>query len=148
MNKSTIIFLLFALLLPLVGRAQDTVVVDIDEFVEEFNSMCPIDYKDGFAARSFTPVDTNYVLVDLQVPASISMFLSALTSDNDNVRKMWISQLKLYGERWHTFIDLLVANNRPLIINLRPQGSEDTVLFRLNPSDFKNHKNSSKKKKK
>ena len=136
MNRLRIFLCLSLLLFPVFDFAQDDEVVDIDEYVEQLNDMCPISYTGGWGINSFTMVGDRYALVDLKLPANVSMFLSSLTSNTDNVKRLWIRQLKDYGEPWNRFVDLMVENNRRLVLNLRPEGSNKTALITLLPSDF------------
>ena len=129
-------FLIVVLLFPMMARAQDTTAVNVEEYVEELNSMCPISSGDNWALNSFTMVGNNYALVDLQLPSNLKMILSSLSGDKDNVKQLWIRQFKMYGERWDRFVELMVEADRRIIVNLRPQGSEDTALITLFPADF------------
>ena len=65
------------------------------------------------------------------------MILSSLTTEGDNVKRLWIKQLKQYGERWLGFVDRMVETNHPIVVNLRPKGSNQTALITFYPSDFK-----------
>lgn len=124
------------LLFPIMACAQDTTAVSIDEYVAELNAQCPISYSDNWGLNSFTMVDNRYALVDIQLPSNLSMILSSLTADTDNVRKLWIKQFEQYGERWNHFVDMMVEADRRIIINLRPGDSEDTALMTFWPTDF------------
>ena len=65
------------------------------------------------------------------------MVFSLLTEDTDNVKQMWIKQLKCFGERWNRFVNLMVENDRRIIVNLHPENSDETALITFSPSDFK-----------
>jgi len=129
--------LLAVLLFPLSGLAQDKTAVDIDQYVEELNDLCPIVYKDGWGVNSFTMVGSRYALVDIQLPASLSMILSSLSSDEENVKQLWIRQLKDYGDNWNRFVDLMVEADRSIVVNLRPGDTDETALITFHPSDFR-----------
>ena len=81
-------------------------------------------------------VGDRYALVDIQLPSNLSMFLSSLSGNKDNVKQLWIRQLKMYGEPWNRFVKMMVEADRRIVVNLRPQGSEDTALMTFSPSDF------------
>lgn len=129
--------LVVVLLFPMAAFAQDSTRVDIDDYVEELNSACPIPFNDSWGANSFTMVGDNYVLVDLQVPTNLSMVLSVLTDDTENAKQMWIKQLSGYGEPWTRFVELMVENERRIVVNLRPKDREETALITFYPDDFK-----------
>ena len=71
------------------------------------------------------------------MPANMTMVLSSFSSNRDNVKQLWIRQLEQYGERWNNLIDLLLKADRRLVINLRPDGYDDTPLITILPSDFR-----------
>lgn len=138
MCKCKLMFWLFvALLFPITAFAQESARVDVEEYVEALNDSCPISFDKGWGVNSFTMVGGDYVLVDLQLPSSISMVLSALTGNDDNVKQMWIRQFKTFGERWTSFVELMVEHERRIVVNLRPKGSDETELITLLPADFK-----------
>ena len=117
--------------------AQSIDTAELDAFVAELNDRCPMAFDEDFAANSFTMVGDRYALVDIQVPASLSMILPSLTADTDNVKQLWISQLSGYGEPWNRFVDLMVDAGCSIVVSLRPQGNDDTALITFRPSDFK-----------
>lgn len=136
MSKCRVFLLLAVLLFPIVTHAQKIMNRDVDEYVEELNAMCPIEYKDDWAMNSLTMVEDRYALVDIQLPSNLSMFLSTLTTEGDNVKRLWIKQLKDFGERWKRFVDLMVKADRRICVSLRPKGSDETALITLLPTDF------------
>lgn len=136
MSGCKLFCLIAVLLFPIMARAQDTTAVSIDEYVEELNAQCPISYSDNWGVNSFTMVGNRYALVDVQLPSNLSMILSSLTADTDNVKKLWIRQLGQYGEQWNRFVDMMVEADRRIIINLRPGDSENTALITFYPTDF------------
>lgn len=130
-------FLLFLLLFPMAAQAQDDADVALHEYIEKINDLCPIDYGDGWGVGSVTMVGDNYALLDFLLPANMTMVLSSFSSNRDNVKQLWIRQLEQYGERWNNLIDLLLKADRRLVINLRPDGYDDTPLITILPSDFR-----------
>lgn len=137
MSRFRFICLLILWLLPLLGQAQDDTDVALEEYVEKLNDMCPIDYGGEWGFNSFTMVGNSYALVDMKLPANLSMFLSSFGSNEDNVKRMWINQLSQYGDQWNHLIDLIKDTGKRLILNLHPVGSSKTALITLLPTDFK-----------
>lgn len=141
MCRFGLLFWLFvALLFPMTAFAQDSASVDVEEYIEALNDSCPMSFGKGWGVNSFTLVGGDYALVDLQLPSSISMVLTVLTEDadnSDNVRRMWIKQFKTFGERWTGFVDRMVEQERRIVVNLRPKGSDETELITFLPTDFK-----------
>lgn len=117
--------------------AQDTTSVGLVDSIEELNAQCPLRHRDDWSVNSFTMVGDRYALVDIQVPAGLSMVFSMLTDDTDNVKRMWIKQLECFGERWKRFVDKMVENDRRIIVNLHPEGSDETALITFTPDGFK-----------
>lgn len=137
-NKLIAIFsiLLLTLSFSITGKAQDITTVNLDDYVEELNAECPKNYDGDWGVNSFTMVGDRYALVDIKLPANLSMFLSSFGADTDKVRQLWIKQLKQYGERWNCFVDMMVGADRRIILNLHPEGSKKTALITLEPRDF------------
>lgn len=117
--------------------SQDTTAVNLDDYVEQLNNSCPIKYGNAWAMNSFTMVGDRYVLVDVQMPSNLSMFLSTLTEDTDNVKQMWIRQLKLFGKPWKDFVDTMVENDRRIVVHMQPLDVDESALVTFLPSDFK-----------
>ncbi len=124
------------LLFPLMAQAQDDVSKALDECVEELNAKCPLVYDDEWAINSLTSVGTSYELVDVEIPAVLSMFFGTLTNDTDNVRQLWTRQLSHFGNDWRRYVAAVTAANRRTILNVHTRGSGESVLLTLNPSDF------------
>lgn len=138
MKKNRLLYLIVFMLFPVMCFAQNDTVVDVDDYIEELNAQCPIEYKDDWGLNSLTMVGERYALVDVMIPSSLSMFLSTLTGEGENVKRMWIKQLKQYGEQWNRLVDLLVAKDRRLVVLLRPEDCDDEEIAFLTffPSDF------------
>jgi hypothetical protein len=120
-------FLLAAVLFfPLMGFAQEAetpALPDFDTFIAGMNAKCPIDYNEGWAIYSFVATD-DMATVQLQIPYLLNGFLSALTTDTDPAKRLWMRQMRMGGEDWKTFVRLLVETNRSL-----------TIQFMLNEED-------------
>ncbi len=138
MNKLLFLSCLaMAVLCPPGASAQAAADVDVGQCVEQLNATCPIDYKGGWGIGSFTAVGDRYVLVDVQLPPNLAMFLSSLSGDKDSVKQLWIRQLSQFDGQWRQFVDTMVDARRRIILNLSPEGSDESALITLLPSDFK-----------
>ena len=135
----------FKLLFLLIVACLSTMTVDAQEVtshanlvdsVEALNASCPIFYGSDWGINSITMVGNNYSLVDIGVPASLSMVLNTLTQNSDNVKQMWIKQLESFGVQWKHLVNLMVENNCRIIVNFRPKESEETALVTFLPTDF------------
>lgn len=138
MNKLLFLSCLaMAVLCPPGASAQAAADVDVGQCVEQLNATCPIDYKGGWGIGSFTAVGDRYVLVDVQLPPNLAMFLSSLSGDKDSVKQLWIRQFSQFDGQWRQFVDTMVDARRRIILNLSPEGSDESALIALLPSDFK-----------
>lgn len=135
--KYHLIGLIVAAAIPLMTHAQDTTAVSFDEYVEQLNAKCPIDDEGRWSIRSITMVGDRYALVDFQMPENMSMVLPALSKDSENVKRLWIKQLKQFGQPWNHFVDLMVEAERRIIVILNPEGTRKPPMLTLNPADFK-----------
>ncbi len=136
MSRNSVFCLVATLLFPVLAWAQQSSVDSLHDYLEELNSQCPIHHEGGWGVNSFTMVGDNYALVDVMLPANMSMFLSSFSSSEDKVKRLWIRQLHQYGEQWDRFVDTMVKANRRILLNLHPAQSDDTALIMLFPSDF------------
>ena len=121
---------LLSLLMSVQCFGQDEEGGDFDTYIAELNAQCPILDGDNWSINSFT-VQSDTVQVELLVPTNLSMFLSMLTSKNDNVRRLWFKQLLHYGDSWSRFVDRMIATKRTLVLVLRPKDTDTcaTVMF-------------------
>ena len=137
MKKLGFLLLAFFLCFPFVGSAQNVETEDFDSLVAKFNAECPITSGENWALTSFaTAGDT--VLIELQVPASLGGFMSLLTADTDNVKRLWVRELNSFGEQWKTFVTRLIEADRPVRLYFTPKGGDIAAEIVLRPSDFKN----------
>ena len=133
--------LLFLLIVPWLSTmtvvAQESPRVNVVDSVEALNALCPMSFSDDWGINSITMVGNSYSLVDVGMPANLSMVLPMLTNDSDRVKQMWIKQLdSSFGEHWKRFVELMVENDSRIVVNFRPKGSEETALITFSPTDF------------
>ena len=134
MKKLGFLILVIALSLPLSGLAQEAEAEDLDSYIARLNSECPIEAGDNWIFLSFSST-SDTVTVELQVPASLGSFMSLLTSDTDNVRRLWGQEISGLGEQWKWFLARLADADRYLKLNFIPKGSEATYVIVLNPAE-------------
>ena len=108
---------------------------DVDKYTEQLNDLCPF-HKDDWVVKSVTMVGDRYALLDLQAPSSLSMVFPTVTENKDNVKKMWIRQLKQYGDKWNQYIKLLTLADRPLVLILTAEGGPKSAILTIQPSNF------------
>ncbi|MBR3728919.1 MAG: hypothetical protein IKN10_08055 [Muribaculaceae bacterium] len=125
MNKLRLLFiLLVALLCPVIGQAQDDDAIDFEAVVAPLSAQCPHDGGGGWLVTSVV-VAEDTIVVDLETPASISGFLSALTGNNPNVKRLWLKHLLGFGEEWKHLAELMTEEGRSLLLRIKPQRDEE-----------------------
>lgn len=136
MVKCRLYYLAVLLLFPLMAQAQDNASKALDECIEELNAKCPLVYDVDWSINSFTSVGDRYELVDVEIPAVLSMFFTTLTTDTDNVKQLWVRQLNHFGKDWKRYVAAVTAANRRTVLNVHTRGSGESVLLTLYPSNF------------
>ena len=138
MKKLGLLLIVLALSIPLCGYAQE--VEDEDEdfetYVARLNAECPIQSGEHWTLLSFAEAG-DIVVVELQIPASLGPFMSVLTDNTDNVRRLWVREMEIFGEIWEDFVARLVKEDRPMRLSFKPKGSDTSARILLKPSDFK-----------
>ena len=131
-------FLLFVIVftLPLLASAQDVESEDIDSCIIRLNSECPIEAGDNWTFLSFSST-SDTVTVELQVPASLGSFMSLLTNDSENVRRLWVREISGFGVQWKMFLARLADADCYLRLKFKPKGNDSTTEIVLKPTDFK-----------
>lgn len=140
MKKLGFLYLLIIMLFPAMAAAQDTPEdgeqdLDIESLVVEMNSRCPIDYGDEWVVTSVT-MDADTAYIDILVPSQLKMFMSSLVGEGANVKRLWMNQLTAFDKCWRTMADKLAADNRFLVLLLRPGDDEDPAMVIIRPTDF------------
>ena len=134
MKKLGFLIFVIALSLPLLGLAQEAEAEDLDSYIARLNTECPIECGENWTFLSLSPAGDT-VTVELQVPASLGSFMSLLTSDTDNVRRLWGREISGFGEQWKRFLARLADADRYLKLYFIPKGSEATYVIVLNPAE-------------
>lgn len=136
MKKLGFLLLAITLSLPFFSSAQEVDAEDFDGYIAKLNTECPIGNGENWALLSFA-VAGDTVVAELQVPASLVVFMSVLTEDSDNVRRLWVREMDAFGETWRAFVNRLVEADRPLRLKFRPKDKDATAEILLMPTDFK-----------
>lgn len=124
MNKLIILVLLAVSLCPAIGHAQDDETIDFGTIVEQMSAQCP--YTDGRDwAITSVAMAGDTIAVEMETPASISGFLSALTGKSLNVKRLWLDHLKGYGDDWLRLFELMAEEGQSLMLIIKPKRSTD-----------------------
>lgn len=136
MRKLVQLFWILAISLPVSAFAQTTMAVgEMEAYIAKLGADCPIQYGEAWSLNSIeTHGDTICAL--LQTPSSLAGFLSMLTGEGDNVKRMWIKQLKSFGRPWEELIGRLARSERSLAITFHPANSTATAELVFSPENF------------
>lgn len=130
MNK--LLAILAVLLLPLSGFAQDEESVNLDMYIWQMSAQCPCDVGDEWCVTSIIAV-ADTVTLEIEVPATLKGFLSMLTENSDNVKRLWTSQVIQFGDSWKQLVDLVASEKRWLQLFLTPSGSKQSDVVVISP---------------
>lgn len=137
MRRLAQLFWLFAaVIFPVSALAQGPMVAgDMDIYVSLLNETCPIGYTDAWAVVSLES-EGDTVHAALQTPSSLAGFLSMLTGEGDNVKRMWLKQLKNFGHPWGDLVGRLTREGGYLLITFHPENSTVTDEILFTPEDL------------
>ena len=133
---SHLFWILAVTLASLSASAQGVISIgDIDTYIFMLGQECPIEYNDAWAINDIV-IDGDTIRLELQMPSSLSGFLPMLTGEGDNVKRMWMRQLKIFGYPWDEIIGRLAKQEYPLVITFHPKDSRKTAEIIFLPEDF------------
>lgn len=138
MKMLRIVLLAAILFLPQFGFAQEAEqpeLPDFDTFVADLNAKCPIDYNEGWAIYSFVATD-EMATVQLQVPYLLNGFLPALTADTEPAKRLWMKQMRMCGDDWKQFVELLVKTKRSLTLLFMLSEDEQVAVMTFAPDEL------------
>ena len=136
MHKLFVILLcLLASAFPITGIAQEENVLDLDTCIERMSTQCPVSVGEGWAINSVQD-DGEAITIELGTPASLKGFLTMLTGDSDNVKRLWIRHVLQFGGQWETLIKQLEAKGRSLKLLLKPAGTDEPAVILITPEDI------------
>lgn len=137
MKKFSYLYLLIVMLFPAMAMAQEseTVTDDLDSLIIEMSELCPVDYGDDWAINSVT-IEEDTAYVDVQVPGQLKAFMSSLTGNGANVKRLWLNQIAQFDKRWRTFAERLFKENRTLVFLLSPGSNDKAIPVVIGPTDL------------
>lgn len=126
MNK--LVALLFVLLFPLAGFAQDEETVNLDSYIWQLSAQCPCDVGDGWIITSVLSIGDT-VTVEIEVQEMLGGFIGMLTANNKKTKRLWIDQVLQFGDPWERLVNLLAEEGRCLLLVLGTH--DDTKMAQL-----------------
>lgn len=134
MNKLFVILLcLLASAFPLRGVAQEEIV--LDTCIERLSAQCPVNVGEGWTINSLLD-DGEAIVLELVTPASLKGFLSMLTGDSENVKRLWTRHILQFGDQWETLLKQLETQGRTLKLLLKPVGVDEPEIVVISPEDI------------
>lgn len=136
MSYRKFLFLLTVMVLfPLLGRAQSIPEKEYQACINELNARCPIEHPDGWALLTFTD-QGDTTRVELLYPSLLKGFLPALTGNAQNVRNLWVRQMRMFGDDWKSFVRLMLAARRTLVIDFTMGDGDPAASITFQREDF------------
>lgn len=136
MKKRLLLCLASAILFACTALSQNEEPVDLDTYIAQVNAQCPIDFKEGWELMSLsTSGDT--VMVEMEVPSTLAMFLSQLTGNSIGAQRLWMKELSFLGESCDKLAQLVMETQRPMVLLLTPKESDLTCTVSISPVDLK-----------
>lgn len=136
MNKLFVILLcLLASAFPLRGVAQEEIVLDLDTCIERLSTQCPVNVGEGWTINSLLD-DGEAIILELVTPASLKGFLSMLTGDSENVKRLWTRHILQFGDQWEALLKQLETKGRTLKLLLKPVGVDEPEIVVISPEDI------------
>ena len=136
MNKlGQFICLAFFLLFPALSTAQDFEEVSLDAFIEQLNEQCPCSSgEDWNITKVVAASDT--VLVEMTIPSILNGFISMLTVDNENCKRLWIEHLLQFGTDWTQLVERVAQEGRRLLLAFVPLGGNQPSYLSCSPDEL------------
>ena len=136
MNKLFVILLcLLASAFSLRGIAQEETVLDLDTCIEHISAQCPVAVGEGWTINSLQD-EGDAIVLELGTPASLKGFLSMLTGDGENVKRLWARHVMQFGDQWEALFKQLEAKGRTLKLLLKPVGIDEPAIVVITPEDI------------
>ena len=97
-------------------------------YIEKANTLCPIQYGDGWTVESFT-CENDTVVTTITVHGEAANYLPMIAANADAVKRMWLGQMMKYGENWNRLIEMVVAEKLTFQVNLQSDDKSTTITF-------------------
>ena len=136
MKLNRLLLLLFSLMaLPALCSAQES-VSQPENYVSQMNDKCPREFADGWIVEGFT-LDGDTLAVTITVSDAVAAYLPMIKANADQTKAMWIQQMPQYGSYWNQLVELLLAAQKQLVVNLRSSDGKTEVIFVFQPDELK-----------
>lgn len=132
MKLRVTILLAILMALPTLCAAQDS---GLNEYVTALQAKCPKTLDGEWELTSVT-LDGDTINVDITVSGQSATYLPYMAANATQMKQMWLQQLPSYGEVWNRLIARLVAEEKTLVLNLRPVEGDIAACFTFDASDF------------
>ena len=132
MKQRIITLLAILMALPTLCAAQDS---GLNEYVTALQAQCP-KTLDGEWELTSVALDGDTLVVNITVSGQSATYLPYMAANGPQMKQMWLQQLPSYGEVWNRLISRLVAEEKTLVLNLRPVEGDIAACFTFDASDF------------
>ena len=136
MNRIGLFALLALLMFPVLGFAQQQVdSLGCDTCVRQLSAQCPNKEGEGWTVNSVVAVGDT-VAVEIETPASLNAFMSTLTQNILNTKRLWVRYVSDYGKEWKDLFNCILEERRLLLLLLTPKDSDSTYRLLVEPDEL------------
>lgn len=132
MKLRVTILLAILMALPTLCAAQDS---GLNDYVAAIQAQCPKTFDSDWELTSVA-LDGDTLVVNITVSGQSATYLPYMAANGPQMKQMWLQQLPSYGEVWNRLIARLVAEEKTLVLNLRPVEGDIAACFTFDASDF------------
>lgn len=132
MKLRVTILLAILMALPTLCAAQDS---GLNDYVAAIQAQCPKTFDSDWELTSVA-LDGDTLVVNITVSGQSATYLPYMAANGPQMKQMWLQQLPSYGEVWNRLIARLVAEEKTLVLNLRPVEGDIAATFTFDASDF------------
>ena len=136
MNRIGLFALLALLMFPVLGFAQQQVdSLGCDACVRQLSAQCPNKEGEGWTVNSVVALGDT-VAVEIETPASLNAFMSTLTQNILNTKRLWVRYVSDYGKEWKDLFNSILEERRLLLLLLTPKDSDSTYRLLVEPDEL------------
>ena len=106
-----------------------------NDYVAAIQAQCPKTFDSDWELTSVA-LDGDTLVVNITVSGQSATYLPYMAANGPQMKQMWLQQLPSYGEVWNRLIARLVAEEKTLVLNLRPVEGDIAACFTFDASDF------------
>ena len=136
MNRIGLFALLALLMFPVLGFAQNQVdSLGCDTCVRQLSAQCPNKEGEGWTVNSVVAVGDT-VVVEIETPASLNPFMTALAANKLNAKKLWVYYVADYGKEWKNLINRIQEERRSFCWRSNLKAAKKLIICLCHPTNL------------